>query len=68
MTYELIWLALGISVIALWQKHILLYLGAFISLLLIGFNFAETSWMMGIPVLCLAGFMMLKSIMYWFER
>lgn len=68
MSYGLIMIAFGISAVTLWQRHIILYIGAFVSLLLIGLHFAQTSWLQGLPVLFIAGYMLWESIAYWFRR
>lgn len=58
-------LILGISALAMWQKDFFLYLGTCAALILFGYHFAETSWMEGIPILFLAGYMGYRSIRYW---
>jgi len=63
-------LIIGISALALWKKGSyspLLYMGAFISFLLYGFHFAETSWMLATPVLALAGVMIWQFVAYWWR-
>lgn len=53
---------IGLAGLAMWQKHIILYIGAFIGILLVGLDIAQTSWATGIPTLALAGYMMYKAV------
>lgn len=59
---------LGLSYLALWRRHIMLYLGAFIGLLLYGLALADSDLTLGIPVLILGGFMLYEAIGYYFGR
>lgn len=59
---------IGLSALALWQRHIILYIGAFLCLMLFGLDLAQTSWMWGFGPLFLAGYMLYLSIAYWFRR
>lgn len=59
---------LGLSGLALWRRHIILYLGAFVCLLLFGLNLLQTSWMWGLGPMFLAGYMLYLSIAYWFIK
>ena len=52
----------GTSVVAIWKDHVILYIGAFVGALLLGLNICQTSWAMGIPVLCLAGYMIFRVV------
>jgi len=61
-------LMLGLTAIALWERHIILYVGAFLGLLFFGIYFAETSYVLGVTVFILAAYMFFKSITYWFRR
>jgi hypothetical protein len=57
----------GLSVLALWQRHIILYIIAFIGILLFGLDIAQTSWAYGISLLGLAAYMLYRGIA-WFWR
>jgi len=58
----------GLSVVALWQRHIVLYLGAFCGLLLYGIQVADSDIKLGIPVVVFAGYFLFRSIVLWFGR
>lgn len=58
---------IGLSALAMWQKHITLYFIAFIGVLLFGLDYAQTSWAWGIPLIGLAIYMLYKGIA-WFWR
>lgn len=57
----------GIAALSLWQRHIILYIIAFVGILLFGLDIAQTSWAWGIPTLGLAAYMLYKGIA-WFWR
>lgn len=65
-TIAFIILALGVVGIAMWKKHLLLYLVAFIGLILIASHLIDTSLMLGIPLYLLSGYMMWEFVTYWF--
>ena len=56
---------IGISGLAVYAKSQTLYIGAFIVLLLFGYQLAETSWMHSVGVLLLSGWMIFKGIAPW---
>jgi hypothetical protein len=59
-------LALGIVGIAMWKKHLLLYLVAFIGLILIASHLIDTSLILGIPLYLLSGYMMWEFATWFF--
>ena len=59
---------LGLSFLALWRRHVMLYIGAFIGLLLYGLALADSDLTLGIPVLILGGFMLYEAILYFFGK
>lgn len=59
-------LALGIAGIAMWRKHILLYAAGFIGCLLIALHLGETSWVFGLPIGLLSGYMFWEFVTWWF--
>lgn len=67
MTQLEAFLIISISALAMWQKDFFLYLGTAVALILFGFHFAETSWMEALPVLILAGYLLYRSVRYWFD-
>lgn len=58
----------GLSVVALWQRHIVLYLGAFTGLLLYGIQVADSDIKLGIPIVVFGGFFLYRSVVMWWGR
>ena len=58
----------GLAAIALWQRHIVLYMGAFMGLVLYGLQVADSDLKLGIPLLVFAGFFLYRSWVLWYGR
>jgi hypothetical protein len=65
-TIAFIVLALGVSGVAIWRKHLLLYLAAFIGLILIAYHLFDTSVLLGIPLYLVSGYMLWEFVVWWF--
>lgn len=66
ITIAFISLAVGLVGVAIWKKHILLYLAAFIGCLLIAVHLWGISAAMGVPVALLSCYMLWESVWWWF--
>ena len=58
----------GLAAVALWQRHIVLYMAAFIGLLLYGLQVADSDIKLGIPILLFGGFFLYRSWALWSGR
>lgn len=61
-------LMVGLGVVALLGRHIVLYVGAFIGLLLWGLAIADTNLTTGIAVCCMAGYFLYRVYDSWTGR
>jgi len=61
-------LMVGLGVVALMGRHVVLYVGAFIGLLLWGFTIADTDLTTGIAVCCAAGYFLYRVYDSWTGR
>lgn len=57
---------IGLAALAMWQRDIILYIGGFAGILLVGLDVAQTSWAFGIPILAIAGYLLYRSVRLYF--
>lgn len=52
----------GLAAVALWQRHIILYVGAFLGLLLYGLQVADSDIKLGIPFVLFAVYFLYRTV------
>lgn len=65
-TIAFITLAIGLTGVAVWKRRLMLYMAAFIGLLLISLHLSETSWAFGLPIGLLSGYMLYEMVAWFF--
>ena len=58
----------GLAAIALWQRHIILYVAAFVGLILYGLEVADSDLLTGIPLCIFAGYFLYLTTASFFRR
>jgi len=58
----------GMAALAMWHRHIVLYVGTFIGVLFYAFAVAEVDVTFSIPLFLFSGYFLHRSMAVWFGR